>query len=516
MLVRRVRSMQTALVVLYLAVLLLLCTYGLHRAHLVYLCFQHRKQLRTPPQLEHLPNDRLPSVTVQLPLYNEATVTGRLLDAAARLDYPVDRFEIQVLDDSTDETQLIAKEKVSELQRRGLNAAYIRRAERTGFKAGALDYGLRSARGELIAVFDADFIPQPDFLRAVAGHFTDPRVGMVQTRWGHLNRDRSLLTSVQALMLDGHHLVENRARCAAGLMFNFSGTGGIWRSRAIDEAGGWQHDTLTEDLDLSYRAQLAGWRFIYRPDVVTPSELPEEMSALRAQQFRWAKGTVQTARKLLRRILSAPMTRAQRLEACFHLLPHFAYPLMLLLSLLLLPALLLMPATNFTTMLLIDLPLCIGATGSLVAFYVEAERAQGNTGWRAVARLPVLIALGAGMSPHLTRAVLSGLSAMAGEFVRTPKRGSRKGRYRQHTELPWAETALAVLSGASVAASITTAHWFAAPFAALFMLGYAYVVALVLREQLGRGQLAARSAKTASLRQTDNADAAAEGMAHAA
>jgi cellulose synthase/poly-beta-1,6-N-acetylglucosamine synthase-like glycosyltransferase len=508
--------MQTALVVLYFAVLLLLCTYGLHRAHLVYLCFRHRNQLGAAGPAEPLPDDQLPVVTVQLPLYNEATVTGRLLDAVAKLEYPVERFEIQVLDDSSDETQLIAREKVSELQRRGLNVAYLRRSERTGFKAGALDYGLARARGALIAVFDADFIPQPGFLRAVAAHFTDPRVGMVQTRWGHLNRDRSLLTSVQALMLDGHHLVENRARCSAGLMFNFSGTGGVWRAEAIASAGGWQHDTLTEDLDLSYRAQLAGWRFIYRPDVVTPSELPEEMSALRAQQFRWAKGTVQTARKLLGRILRAPLTRAQRLEACFHLLPHFAYPLMLLLSLLLLPALIVMPATNFTSMLLIDLPLCVGATGSLVAFYIEAERAQGNTGWRAVARLPVLIALGAGMSPHLTRAVLSGLNAMAGEFVRTPKRGSRKGRYRQHTELPWAEAALTLLSAASVAASVWTAHWFAAPFALLFMLGYGYVVVLVLAEQLGYSHLAAGSGKTTSLRRTDDTTATAEGMAHAA
>jgi hypothetical protein len=352
-----------------------------------------------------------------------------------------------------------------------------------GYKAGALDYGLAQAKGELVAIFDADFIPQPEFLRQVVGHFKTPNVGMVQTRWGHLNRNHSLLTSIQALMLDGHHLVENRARFGAGMMFNFSGTGGIWRRKAIEAAGGWQHDTLTEDLDLSYRAQLAGWRFVYRPDVLTPAELPEDMSAFRAQQFRWAKGTVQTARKLLKRVLSSPLTFGQRIEAFFHLTPHFAYPLMMLLSVLLLPALILMPATDIKTMLIIDLPLCVGATGSLATFYIVAERAQGRSTWDAIKRLPLLIALGAGLAPHLTRAVYEGLNSMAGEFVRTPKKGTTAGRYRQHAELPTLEIALALLSTLSVVASLHTGHWFAAPFATLFAVGYSYVAALVMSEQ---------------------------------
>jgi hypothetical protein len=301
-----------------------------------------------------------------------------------------------------------------------------------------------------------------------------------------MNKETSLLTRIQSLMLDGHHLVENRARFGAGYMFNFSGTGGIWRRKAIASAGGWQHDTLTEDLDLSYRAQLAGWRFIYRPDVLTPAELPEDMSAFRAQQFRWAKGTVQTARKLLRRVLTAPLTVGQRVEACFHLLPHFAYPLMMLLSVLLLPALILMPATDVRTMLLIDLPLCIGATGSLATFYAMAERAQGGSVASAIRRLPALIALGAGLAPHLTRAVVEGFSQMSGEFVRTPKRGIFAGRYRQTAQLPLLEIGLTLVSLASVVASIETKHWFATPFAMLFMVGYGYVATLVIAEQLGR------------------------------
>jgi hypothetical protein len=309
---------------------------------------------------------------------------------------------------------------------------------------------------------------------------------MVQTRWAHLNRERSLLTRIQALMLDGHHMVENRARFGAGLMFNFSGTGGIWRRAAIDDAGGWEHDTLTEDLDLSYRAQLEGWRFVYRPDVLTPAELPEDLSAFRAQQYRWAKGTVQTARKLLSRVLSAPLPLGHKLEACFHMLPHFAYPLMVLLSVLLLPALILMPATDLKTMLLIDLPLCVGATGSLATFYAVAEHAQGRGVWSALKRLPALIALGAGLAPHLSRAVFEGMNSMAGEFVRTPKRGSAAGRYRQRAEIPSVELLLAAISAASVVAAIETAHWFAVPFAALFMVGYGYVAFALGFEQVQR------------------------------
>jgi hypothetical protein len=274
------------------------------------------------------------------------------------------------------------------------------------------------------------------------------------------------------------------------LLFNFSGTGGIWRRVAIQSAGGWQHDTLTEDLDLSYRAQLAGWKFIYREDVVSPSELPEDVSALRAQQYRWAKGTVQTARKLMRRILSADLTMGQRIEAFFHLTPHFAYPLLVLLSVLLLPALVLMPATNTVTMLIIDLPLCTATTGSLAAFYMLAESAQGRPRTGALARLPMLIALGTGLAPHLSKAVLEGLRSMAGEFVRTPKHGLRKGRYRAAADLPLFETCLALVSFISTAASLETGHYFATPFAMLFTVGYGYVALLVAHEQASRRRAA--------------------------
>lgn len=474
--------METVLVTLYFSVLLVLCAYGGHRAHLVFLCLRHRRKLDVVCPISTA-TEPLPTVTVQLPLYNEATVVERLLDAVARLDYPHHLLEIQVLDDSTDETRRLAAAKVASLRLEGLDIQHIRRPDRTGYKAGALDYGQEFAKGELIAVFDADFVPQSEFLRQVVPHFEDAGIGMVQTRWGHINRAQGAFTQVQALMLDGHHMVENRGRFGAGLMFNFSGTGGIWRKQAIVDAGGWEHDTLTEDLDLSYRAQMAGWRFVYRADVVTPSELPEDMSAFRAQQYRWAKGTVQTARKLMARIWSEPLGFAQKLEATFHLLPHFAYPLMVMLSVLLLPALILLPATDVGMMLVVDLPLCLGATGSLATFYIMAERAQNRSAWRAIYRLPALIALGAGMAPHLTTAVIEGMRHMAGEFVRTPKRGGQKGRYRQAAQIPYFEIALAAVSVASVVASIQTHHWFATPFAGLFASGYSYVAWRVLYEQ---------------------------------
>ncbi len=484
--------MHAILCATYFAVLLLLASYGIHRSHLVFTCLRYARRLREWASVKPLSSTditggrELPHVTVQLPLFNEATVAHRLLDAAAAFEYPRDRLEIQVLDDSTDETRALVKAHVARIRKSGVDMQYIHRTDRVGYKAGALDAGLKVAKGELVAIFDADFIPPADFLRNVVPHFDDAGIGMVQTRWGHLNRSHSLLTEVEGLMLDGHHLVENRARMAAGWLFNFSGTGGMWRRQAIDDAGGWQHDTLTEDLDLSYRAQLAGWKFVYRSDVVTPAELPEDVSAFRAQQYRWAKGTVQTSRKLLKRVLTSDLTFSQKLEAFFHLTPHFAYPLMVTLSVLLLPALILMPATNVKMMALIDLPLCIGTTGSLMAFYAMAESAQGRSRKHAIKHMPALIALGAGLAPHLTRAVWDGMTSMAGEFVRTPKKGTASGRYRARADWPWLEAGLSLFSLVSTVASVTTGHWFATPFAALFAFGYGWVASLVALEQAAR------------------------------
>jgi cellulose synthase/poly-beta-1,6-N-acetylglucosamine synthase-like glycosyltransferase len=482
----------------YLTVLMALVLYGLHRSQLVWMLWKHRAELPPAPPRQ-LPDAELPHVTVQLPLFNEPDVLDRLVECVARIDYPRDRFEIQILDDSTDDTRERSKAKVADLVRRGIDAVYIHRTDRTGYKAGALDNGLNYAKGSLVAIFDADFLPQPSFLRTVVHHFADAKVGCVQARWGHLNRETSTLTRVQALMLDGHHMVENRARFAAKRFFNFSGTGGIWRREAIQDAGGWQHDTLTEDLDLSYRAQLAGWRFVYREDHVTPAELPEEIEAFRAQQFRWAKGTVQTARKLLGRVWNARhVDSGVRTEAVFHMTPHFAYPLMMLLAVLLLPMVLVMPAGDPLSLLLVDIPLMVGSTGSLATFYIVAERSQGRSALGALARLPWLLAIGAGMSPYLTRAVWEGLRGETGEFVRTPKKGqsARPGRYRARTILPVVEMLLTLESLASVFASIATKHYLAAPFALIFVMGFGFVSVNVIRERLAAAAPARRPVLT--------------------
>ena len=483
------------IIIVYAAIVAVLALYGMHRGKLVATCIRKRRLLEEIERTIVLPEDELPRVTVQLPLFNESTVAQRLIEQCAKLDYPRDRLELQVLDDSTDETTTIARAACDRVRAQGIDVVYLHRTDRTGYKAGALAEGLKVCKGELVAVFDADFLPQPEFLRSVVGHFADPKIGCVQARWGHMNREHSMLTRVQALMLDGHHLVDNRARWASRYLFNFSGTGGIWRVAAIHDAGGWEHDTLTEDLDLSYRAQMKGWRFVYRPDVVTPSELPEEMSAFRAQQFRWAKGTVQSARKLLKQIWACPtLTFGQKLEATYHLTPHFTSPLMLALSVLLLPLLATLPGTDMRSMFIVDLPLAFCTTGSLAAFYMHAEAAQGRSPIAALRRLPALMALGTGMAPWVTRAVFEGLRSMAGEFVRTPKKGTGAlTRYHALIKLPFVEAILCAVSLGSTVAAIENGHWFAAPFAALFAFGYGYVAMLLTAEQLERRRAARRS-----------------------
>ena len=481
---RGARHMVTLVCIVYLVVLAALAGYGLHRVALVALAWRHRARIGAAAVVEVASSpDGLPFVTVQLPIFNESTCASRLVRAVGALDYPRDKLQIQVLDDSTDETAEITRTEVAALLRAGTDAVWLHRCDRTGFKAGALAAGLAVAKGELVALFDADFLPPPDFLRAVVGHFCDPGVGMVQARWTHLNRDASLLTRVQALMLDGHHLVENRARYGAGLMFNFSGTAGVWRRSAIDDAGGWQHDTLTEDLDLSYRAQLQGWRFVYREDVCAPAEVPEAIAAVRAQQRRWAKGTTQTARKILPRVFAAKVSWAQKLESVFHLTPHFAYPLMIALSFLLLPLVILFRGGGLDSLVLVDLPVCLVPLSSLATYYMAAEVAQGRTRRGALRLMPAVIAIGAGLAPHLARAVFQGLRERGGEFVRTPKRGLGAARYRTRSPFPAAELTMAAVSCASTIVAAAHAHWFATPFAALSCAGSFYVAVLMLKER---------------------------------
>lgn len=478
-------------VALYYFVLGVLGLYGFHRLWLVGLYLRHRHAEPPCPAEPAV----WPLVTVQLPIYNERYVVARLLDAVAALDYPRDRLYVQVLDDSTDDTSDIVARRVAAARSGGLVIEHRQRSERSGFKAGALAAGLADARGELVAIFDADFVPPPDFLRRLVPHFTDPatneRLGMVQACWEHLDRNASTLSRVQAILLDGHFRVEHTARHRSGCFFNFNGTAGIWHRAAITEAGGWQGDTLTEDLDLSYRAQLAGWHFRYLPAVTVPAELPADIDAWKAQQHRWALGSMQTARKLLGRILSAPLPLGVRLEAAVHLTNNASYLLMVLLSLLLVPALWLRREASTTVLLAVDLPLFLGATGSVLAYYAVSQCLPPRGGPRSRGRLTdllPLLGLGIGLAVNNTRAVLAGLSGRRVAFARTPKYALAPGeeprsrRYRAATSSLGAELSLAALFTLATAAAITTARWAALPFLLLFLSGYGRIALLGLRQ----------------------------------
>jgi cellulose synthase/poly-beta-1,6-N-acetylglucosamine synthase-like glycosyltransferase len=481
---------QHLLIGIYLLVLLCLAVYGFHRSMLV--CLFYRYKNRRPKPLRLFNEEELPRVTVQLPLFNEMYVVERLLESVAKLDYPKNKLEIQVLDDSTDETQGICRKKVQELKKRGLNVHYIHRDDRTGYKAGALENGLRHATGELAMVFDADFLPQPAMLKEMVHYFSNPQVGMVQARWGHVNRDYSRLTEVEAIMLDGHFVIEHTARHRSGRFFNFNGTAGMWRVKTIADAGGWQHDTLTEDMDLSYRAQLKGWEFVYLFDIVSPAELPVEMNSFKSQQFRWAKGSIQVAKKLLPTILRSNIPWRVKWEAFFHLTNNFAYPLLLLLSILLLPNLLVRTHHGWREVLLIDLPLFFGTTMSVISFYVVAQREVRPRGWLNVLKfLPLMLSVGIGLCINQSRAVLEALLGKETEFVRTPKHGVQskscnwsEKRYRAvKTLIPYFELFMAFYFSGAILVAYLGGHFISMPFLLLFLVGFLYVGSLSVHQR---------------------------------
>jgi cellulose synthase/poly-beta-1,6-N-acetylglucosamine synthase-like glycosyltransferase len=472
------------IIALYLVVLGILAVYGFHRGHLLYLYFLHRK--RAPKPAGRF--EELPRVTVQLPMFNELYVAERLIESVARIEYPKDKLEIQVLDDSTDETVKIAKAKVDELCRRGFDAVYIHRVDRTGYKAGALEAGLHAAKGEFLMVFDADFTPTKSILLDLVHHFVDGEVGMVQARWGHLNRDYSMLTRVQSMMLDGHFVIEHIARNRSGRFFNFNGTAGIWRKKTIMDAGGWQHDTVTEDMDLSFRAQLKGWRFVYVPDALAPAEIPCEMNSFKTQQFRWAKGSAQTAKKLLPIVLRAKIPFKVKLEAVFHLTNNFAYLFLMVLAILQLPNMLLRQDMDNPELLLLDVPLFLATSGSIVLFYLTTHHALYKDVWDAVKRLPMMMALAIGLSINNARAVVEGIFGNDIEFIRTPKHGVTaktqgwaKKKYRAGRMFhSLVEFGAGLYFVATIVLAVVTGAWVSIPFLVLFMVGFLYVGSLSL------------------------------------
>ncbi len=479
-----------SLIILYFVLLGFLSIYGGHRYFLAYLFIKNFKGARNPKKKF----DKLPFVTIQLPVYNEMYVIARLIDSVIKLDYPKDKFEVQVLDDSTDETCSIAKNKTEHYKALGFNIEYIHRDDRTGFKAGALEKGMKSAKGEFIAVFDADFIPDPQFINKTIHYFSDEKIGMVQTRWGHVNKNFSILTKLQAIFLDGHFVIEHTARNYSERFFNFNGTAGIWRKKTIADAGGWQHDTLTEDLDLSYRAQMKGWKFLYLPMFEIPAELPVDIIAFKSQQHRWAKGSIQTAKKLLLKIFRSDFPLKVKIESVFHLAGNINYLIMIPFSLMILPLIIIRTELDWTKWLIIDIPLFLLATTSISAFYLLSQKAI-NKDWKTTIKyLPLLMGLGIGLSVNNTFAVLEALFNHQTDFIRTPKFGignesedwsKKKYRANKNTLIPIIEFILAIYFSIAVYIGFINGMWLVLPFLVLFQYGYLFISFLSFKTLFG-------------------------------
>ena len=494
--------LRTLFMTVYTFVLVLVSIYGFHRWGLVFLYYRHRH--RKPKLRERF--DPLPPMTVQLPMYNEKYVAKRVIANACRLDYPSDKLQIQVLDDSTDETVEIARQAVTEARDKGFDVQFIHRDDRIGFKAGALENGLKTATGQFVTIFDADFVPEPDILTRSIHYFTDPKVCVVQTRWEHLNRQCSMLTRGQAIFLDGHFMIEHVARNRSGRFMSFNGTAGTWRKAAIDDAGGWQHDTLTEDMDLSYRAQLRGWKFIFLPELTAPAELPSSIAAFKVQQHRWTKGGTQTAMKLLPRIWLSKVPLKAKIEATFHLTTFSVHLAMVVLVLMLFPAMRLQSVpleagTAWRT--LFDLSIFSLATLSAAIFYICSQFELFGT-WRdALKYFPFLMALGVGMCVSNAKAVLEALFRKQSEFVRTPKLGDghanyaekkhkRSARKRQLDVLPYVELAFGLyMTGCAILGLTSVRSLLGAPFLVIFAFGFFYVSLVSFQERF-----ASRRART--------------------
>jgi cellulose synthase/poly-beta-1,6-N-acetylglucosamine synthase-like glycosyltransferase len=495
-----------ALVCLYIVATLILAVYGMYRYVQIFVYYRHHHKIPTPAGKFA----ELPHITVQLPMFNEMYVAQRVIEGACQIDWPRDKMQIQVLDDSTDESAEIARACVERMRHQGHNIQYIHRTNRSGYKAGALASVMPEVTGEFILIFDADFIPTRDIVRKSIDFFTDPNVGCVQTRWDHMNRSQSMLTRSQAIFLDGHFMVEHIARNRSGRFMNFNGTAGIWRKKAIEDAGGWQHDTLTEDMDLSFRAQLRGWQFVYLPDVLAPAELPPEITSFKHQQHRWTKGQVQTAVKLLPSILKAPLPLSVKIECLFQLTCTAVYIPAILLSLIIFPVWDFNPDLFRTPGMFI--PLVVTSffgllTCSAGSFYMLSQKAVGRSTFTTMLMVPWLMALGMGIAVINAVAVLEGLFGRRDtEFVRTPKYGSasgnkewkkRAGSFKMKLNVvPLVEIIFGLyMAACAVLAIVTSAAPGTLPFLIIFAFGYLYVGVLTLHNRW----LSSRAAKAAEL-----------------
>ncbi len=485
--------MENVLLFTYFAALTVLFAFGLHGLVMIYFWHRTEKSARLPVQ--DLPTDALPVVTVQLPFYNELYVVERLVRAVCEMDYPKEKLEIQLLDDSTDETVQLSAGLVQEYRAQGFDIKHVHRTVRTGYKAGALKEGLESARGDFIAIFDADFVPRKEFLMKTIPHFADAHVGMVQTRWEHLNEDYSFLTRAQALALDGHFVVEQQIRHRAGFFINFNGTAGVWRKSTIIDAGNWHSDTLAEDLDLSYRAQLRGWRFVFLNDVTSPAELPADINSLKTQQFRWTKGAVETAKKLLPQVWESSLPLITKLESTVHLTSNIVFPFIMLVAFLNVPLVIIKNEVGGFDAYFSMMSVFVLASISTFLFYLYAQRGIHVDWQRRLLLFPVFMAGSMGLAVNNTKAVLEALIGLKSEFKRTPKyriesAGDdwKKKRYVQK-RIGWivlVELALAGYFAFGIITSISYLEIAAIPFQLMFLMGFGTVGTMSLRHALSR------------------------------
>lgn len=481
--------MEEIILIIYFLALCVLFGFGIHGLILLYYYRKTRNYKHKEPELPK----ELPMVTIQLPLYNEYFVVERLIRSVCNIKYPKEKLEIQVLDDSTDESQELCKSLVEEYKQKGFNIKYIHRTDRTGYKAGALKYGLEFAEGEFVAIFDADFVPNENFLLKTIPYFQDPQVGMVQTRWEHLNEEYSYLTRAQALALDGHFVLEQQVRNKAGFFINFNGTAGIWRKSAIIDAGNWEPDTLTEDLDLSYRAQLRGWKFVYLNDVTSPAELPADINALKTQQFRWTKGAVETAKKLLPRVLKADIPLKVKLECFVHLTSNIVFPFIIIVALLNVPIVLIKNTVGGFDQFYSFMSVFVLASISTFLFYMYAQKAIHLDWRRRLLLFPVFLAGSMGFAVNNTKAVIEALIGKKTGFARTPKEGivgsapKPKVKKYKSNKFSWTvlfEILLAVYFAVGIGISMYYLEIAAIPFQLLFLLGFGTVGYLSLRHAI--------------------------------
>ncbi|MCK5571680.1 MAG: glycosyltransferase family 2 protein [Bacteroidetes bacterium] len=478
--------MEEIILFAYIASLTVLFVFGSHGFIMIYYYLKYRdKRIHTAA-----PVSTYPVVTMQLPVYNELYVVGRLIDSSCAMVYPKDKLEIQVLDDSTDQTVEIVRERVERFSRMGFDIKHIRRSNRVGFKAGALKDGLASARGEYIAIFDADFVPRPDFLLKTIPHLvSDPRVGMVQTRWEHINSDYSLLTRAQAMALDGHFVIEQSVRNKLGFFINFNGTAGVWKRACIEDAGNWHADTLTEDLDLSYRAQLRGWKFTYLNDVTSPAELPSEINALKSQQFRWTKGAIETARKILPRVWRSGLPLRVKTHATFHLTNNLVFPFILVAGVLNVPLVFIKQSGQYDSYFTFMAVFVFAFIASFL-FYLFSQKDVYPDWQRRLFLFPIFMAGSMGFAVNNSRAVLEGLFRRRSDFVRTPKYSilHKKDSWLDKKYVPIKISPTVILEGVlavyclfGVLSSLYFLEIAAVPFQLLFFLGFSLVAILSVK-----------------------------------